>query len=51
MMSEELMRQRRDFLKLAFAGALTGVGPTLASAAEAADAPAAAAPTDRKSVV
>jgi glucans biosynthesis protein len=44
MMFEELMRQRRDFLKLAFAGALTGVGSTLADTAVAADAAPASAP-------
>jgi periplasmic glucans biosynthesis protein len=42
MMCEGLMRQRRDFLKLAFAGALSGVGgsplTSIADRAEAADA-------------
>jgi glucans biosynthesis protein len=45
MMFEEMMRQRRDFLKLAVVGALSGIGPKLASAAEAANTPASAAPT------
>ena len=44
MICEELMRQRRDFLKLAVAGALSGVGATLADAEEAPAAPSAPAP-------
>jgi glucans biosynthesis protein len=47
MMCEELMRQRRDFLKLAFAGALSGASSVLADgfgAANAVAAPAAQPP-------
>jgi glucans biosynthesis protein len=45
MMCDELMGQRRDFLKLAFGAALSGAGAALASALGAADAVAADAPT------
>jgi len=38
MMPEELMRQRRDFLKLALAGALSSVSATYAGAQGAASA-------------
>jgi periplasmic glucans biosynthesis protein len=49
MMCEELMRQRRNFLKLAFAGALSGVGSTLAGAADATTPPP--APFTAQSVI
>lgn len=45
MMSEELMRQRRDFLKLAVAGALSGAGTSLTGAAAAAEAAPTPTPT------
>jgi periplasmic glucans biosynthesis protein len=44
MMSEDLMRQRRNFLKLALVGALSGVGTRLVDAAETAEPAPTAAP-------
>jgi glucans biosynthesis protein len=44
MTCEQRMRQRRDFLKLVFAGAMAGAGGPTAGSAVAADAPPAPAP-------